>query len=717
MSVSAVLAYAGMVPVRSGQPLPLAPVGSKPVGPGVALLENDEGGVVSIWGMVSAFWDAGDVAGRRLAAVTLTRTKAATRAEICAGFEIDDNTLRRWSHQFDVGGVGGLVPDRPGPRGPSKLSETLAAEIRALRSEGQSLRTVAEATGVSTDTVRRACAGLPGTKAAAAGDLVPLARPAPRDGERALARMGLLSGAEPVITEGASLPAAGSLLIVPALAVTGLLDAFASAYTSTRAAFYSLRSLVLALVFCALLGEPRAEGLTRVSPADLGRLIGLDRAPEVGTMRRRMDELAGMRRSGEVIGDLARHHAAAHPDQMGVLYLDGHVRAYHGGSDLPRAHLARARIAMAATTDTWLTDSRGDAVLVWSCEPGSGLTGELARAVIEVRRLLGPDARPTIAFDRGGWSPACFDEIVRAGFDILTYRKGPLAPEPERSFMPVAVTDGFGHKTTYYLADRRVRIAYDGGRRYFSCRQVTRLDVKTGHQTQVISTWGPERKAPEVACSMFSRWREENLFRFMRPRGLDAMDSYAKIADDTTRLVTNPKKNKAKLALGEAKASLAAVEATEGKVALAGEGAASKEVTAAYEEARRYVAEMEVDYRAIPRKIPLGEARPGAVVLDDERKRLHDAIRMGAWNAESALARALGRHFSRAEDEAHSLLSEAFKAPADLEIVGDELHVTMEALSAPRRSRAIAGLCEELTATETVYPGTKLRLVFSVKGY
>jgi hypothetical protein len=63
------------------------------------------------------------------------------------------------------------------------------------------------------------------------------------------------------------------------------------------------------------------------------------------------------------------------------------------------------------------------------------------------------------------------------------------------------------------------------------------------------------------------------------------------------------------------------------------------------------------------------------------------------------------------------LLSEAFKAPADLEIVGDELHVRMDALSAPRRSRAIAGLCAELTATETLYPGTKLRLVFSVKGY
>ena len=126
---------------------------------------------------------------------------------------------------------------------------------------------------------------------------------------------------------------------------------------------------------------------------------------------------------------------------------------------------------------------------------------------------------------------------------------------------------------------------------------------------------------------------------------------------------------------------------------------------------------MEADYRAIPKKLALGEARPGAVVLDDERKRLHDAIKMGAWNAESALARALGPHYSRAEDEAHSLLSEAFKAPGDLEIVDADLHVRIDVLSAPRRSRAITGLCAELTATETLYPGTDLRLVFSVKGH
>jgi hypothetical protein len=118
---------------------------------------------------------------------------------------------------------------------------------------------------------------------------------------------------------------------------------------------------------------------------------------------------------------------------------------------------------------------------------------------------------------------------------------------------------------------------------------------------------------------------------------------------------------------------------------------------------------------AIPAKVPLGDARPNAVRLDDERKRLHDAVRMATWNAEHALARALGPHYARAEDEAHSLLAEAFSASADLQVVGDELHVRLEPLSAPRRSRAIAALCKELTATETIYPGTNLRLVYSVK--
>lgn len=85
----------------------------------------------------------------------------------------------------------------------------------------------------------------------------PLARPVPRDQERALASAGMLAGAPPVVCEGASLPFVGALLVLPALAATGLLDAAEKVLGLPRAAFYSLRSLLLALVFLALLGEPR----------------------------------------------------------------------------------------------------------------------------------------------------------------------------------------------------------------------------------------------------------------------------------------------------------------------------------------------------------------------------------------------------------------------------------------------------------------------------
>ncbi|MHB1890354.1 MAG: hypothetical protein ACYCUF_05675, partial [Acidimicrobiales bacterium] len=80
-----------------------------------------------------------------------------------------------------------------------------------------------------------------------------------------------------------------------------------------RSAFYGLRSLVLCVVFSSLLGEPRAEGLTRLDPTAIGRLLGLDRAPEVSRLRFRMAELASEHRSDELLMALASRHIEAHP--------------------------------------------------------------------------------------------------------------------------------------------------------------------------------------------------------------------------------------------------------------------------------------------------------------------------------------------------------------------------------------------------------------------
>lgn len=701
-------------------PLPLAPGGSVRIGDGVDFLEDGDGvGSVFLWGMAAWCWGPGDGVARRLAAVQLVESKAAKQRAVAAAFGVNEDTVMLWRAAYRAEGSAGLVERRRGPKGPSKLTEAKRDEICVARSEGLSLRAVAERCGVSTGTVRNALALVPIPEPANTGTgsgLVPLAVPVERSIERQAARAGQLREAEPVICEGASLPLAGALILLPALAATGLLDAADKVYASGRAAFYGLRSLVLAIVFAAVLGEPRAEGLTRLNPTDLGRLLGLDRAPEVNTLRRRMAELAGLGRVDRLIEMLARRHLEVHPEVSGIFYIDGHVRAYHGSADVPKAHVARIRLAMRAEIDTWVCDRNGDGILVWSTPPGASLTGELRTTTTKIRALVGPDARPTICFDRGGWSPKLFAELDTAGFEILTYRKGPAPVEPRNAFVGHTHTEGSGRTHDYLLADRRIRLSYDKKKKRFACRQITRLDPVTGHQTQIVTTLGDTDPAP-IAHAMFNRWSQENFFRYMRAHyALDALDSYATTADDLERVTPNPARHDADRELRVARRQLADCEATEGQASLAGR-TPTEELKNVFAAAHAQVDRLAAAAKAIPTKVPLSEARPDAVRVDPERKRIHDAIRMATYNAESALARLLGPHYRRADDEARTLLREAFQTPADLQIIGDQLYVTLNPLTAPRRTRAIAGLCDELTATRTRYPGTNLTLVYTTKNH
>lgn len=740
------------------QPLPLVPSGSVMISNGVAIAEEASGqGVIFVWGQATWSWDSSDPSARRLAAVQLVNAEVCRQREVAEAFGVNETTVWRWREDYARGGVGALLPIDHGPKGPSKLTDEKVAEIQSLRAGGKTIAEVAAMTDVSTFSVRRATAANravkdPGSRGPldegdgdasddssdagadagaddngahrgeTTGELVPLAKPVDRTTERQAARGSLLSEAAPVITQGASLPLAGSLLALPALAATRLIEAATTVYGAgrtvagaQRSAFYGLRSLILCVVFSSLVGEPRAEGMTRLDPVAIGRLLGLDRAPEVKRLRFRLGELADESRADELMMAVAAGHVDSHPEAVGLLYIDGHVRAYHGGAEVPKAHVARIRLAMPAEVDTWVTDRFGDGLLVWQSSPGASLAGELALTVGKVRELLGADARPTLCFDRGGWSPKLFAELVVAGFDVLTYRKGRVKPEPRSAFSDYQFTDDLGHHKQYLLADRQVRLPYNNKKRRFSCRQIVRLDEATGHQTQFITT----RDDPDpalLAHAMFSRWREENFFRYMRAHyALDALDAYETVPDDPNRLVANPDRRDAARSVKEAASSIALAQTHRGQASLDGIDA-GKELIDAHAAADAELQSRKAAVKAIPAKVPLGQVRPTAVRIDVERKRIIDTIRMATYNAESALARLLAPHYARAEDEARSLLREVFKTPADLEVRGTTLHVRIEALSAPRRTRAIAGLCEELNATETIYPGTNLKLVYSVKG-
>ena len=97
-------------------------------------------------------------------------------------------------------------------------------------------------------------------------------------------------------------------------------------YGSIGPAFYGLRTTLVAYVLLALLRIPRPETLKEHAPGDLGRIVGLDRMPEVKTLRRKLARLAARKASQQFGRELARLRVAERGRVVGFLYLDGHVR-------------------------------------------------------------------------------------------------------------------------------------------------------------------------------------------------------------------------------------------------------------------------------------------------------------------------------------------------------------------------------------------------------
>ncbi|MDQ5841433.1 MAG: hypothetical protein M3537_09915 [Chloroflexota bacterium] len=732
--------------------LPLQPAQARSIGPSAGLLEGPGGGVVFIFGLATFSYGPADEVGRRLAAVQLVATKIATSQEVAAAFSVSGVTLWTWRRDFAAGGVLALVRARTGPKGPIKLTASLARRIAALDAAGATLLKIAALTGVSTATVRVALGRVAPRDqvpvepdvdvdqprdGAEVADLVVLAPPEPRTADRVAARFGDLLEAPVVITEGAQLPLAGLLLALPALEMTGLLPVAAEVFPPMRKGFYGLRATLLMGVFLALLREPRAEAATRIRPADLGRVLGLDRAPEVKTLRRKLSELAGYGRGALLQAALGRHHAAARPDAMGFLYLDGHVRVYTGTRELPKTHIARMRIAGPATEETWVGDADGDPVMVITAAPSQSLAAELARLLPDLRAIIGPGRRCTVVFDRGGYSPQVFTEIIAAGFDVLTYFKGSWARSAGEAFTTVNYESPDGTAHTYELAERLIDLpvparTQTGGQDLKPPSTLRlRLIVRRspgGHQTPILTN-RTDLTAAQIAHRMAARWRQENYFKYAREHfALDALDSYADQPDDPTRLVPNPAKARAGDQISDARTQLAAaqggvadaIDAAGIRARQPGSGGKATVDPAAGQALAGATADLAAAKEAsreTPSHLPLGQVRPGSRLLETERKLLTHAIRMSAYNTESALARLLRPHYARGDDEARALLREAFTLSGDLQLTGDTMHVRLDPASAPRRSNALAALCVELTDTATRYPGTDLTLAYSIKGH
>jgi len=534
-----------------------------------------------------------------------------------------------------------------------------------------------------------------------------------------MAYLGLLEDAAPLFGSRDNVAAAGVLLALPPIVHSGLFVCAEQIYGSLGPAFYGLRTSLLTLLLMALWRIKRPEGLKERSPQELGRVLGLDRAPEVKTLRRKLARLAAAGRAAQFGQLLAQQRVAARGQSLGFLYVDGHVRVYHGQHRLPKTHVARMRLSLPATTDYWVNDTAGDPLFVVTAEANAGMVHMLPGILEQVRALIG-QRRLTVVFDRGGFSPKLFKQIIDAGLDLLTYRKGRLRAISHKLFHPCSVRVD-GRKVSYLLADQKVRLL----KGQLPLRQVTRLS-EDGHQTPILTS-RRDLVPAQVAYRMFERWRQENFFRYMREEyALDALAEHAVVPDNPSRQVPNTAWAAMDLQLRQAQAQLDRLQAEYGLEALTNlelkrptmrgfkiaQGKLGQKIFVAWERVQR----LEKRRAAIPKRVPVQSLSQEPIVkLAPERKHLTNLIKMVAYQAESALFRLIASHYQRVEDEGRTLIQSALASSADLVVTEKELRVTLAPQSSPHRTRAIARLCEELNATQTVFPGSSLRLCYAIR--
>lgn len=552
--------------------------------------------------------------------------------------------------------------------------------------------------------------------------------PDDRCGDRALARLGLLEDATPLFANRPAVRQAGVLLAIPLLVRSKLLAVFLTVYGSLGAAFYGLRTFVVILFVAALLRIKRPEHFKEHNPQGLGHVLGLDRVPEVKTIRRKFDQLADRGQARELMMERAKHCISEDPERVAFLYLDGHVRPYHGKHTLSKTKKSQDQVAKPAATDHWMHDAKGEPLLVVTSELNESLTQMLEPILKDVKDLVG-ERRVTVVFDRGGYSPKLFVRLDQLGFDVMTYRKGKILAWPNSHFAQETLEiDGRQH--TYTLAERkRVRVARlrrkkkkessKDGPQFLWMREV-RVLRSDGRQTSILTT-NRELEKSLVAYRQFNRWRQENFFKYMGEEfDLDGLLEYGAdpVSPEADR--PNPARRPLEHRLATARQRLQSLQAELGSE-VSSDGASRQRTVHGFKiahsqqraqiaEAEAEVARIRQELKALPRRIPAADL----ATLKTERKLIADTIKMTAYQVETQLLGMLSPHYARTEDEGRTLLQAAFQSTGRIEIRGGELYVELAAQSSGHRTKAIAALCDELNTWGTKFPGTNLRLKLGI---
>jgi transposase len=744
--------------------LPIIPPGATPINEVISVVRQEQQWTY-FCGVQPVFQHAeDDRRSFRMFTAQLCVQGACSQAQIIRAFGISKNSVLRSVAKYRQEGINSFYRPRKG-RGASVMTAEVTSKAQNLLDSGYWRRDAAEELGIKYDTLRKAIdqgrlrEATPTTEelqklaiyhpavvvsdkssrseadASAAFEMgVACTRPC----ERVLAAIGLLpEGASTQFQLCRDVSYGGVLCALPALAENGLFRHLSS--LPVLSGYYSTLHVIVLLAYMALCRIKAVEQLQYETPGELGKLMGLDRIPEVRCLRNKLSELSRQEAPNRWAAVLSKEWMEHSPQLAGTLYVDGHVRVYHGKqTQLPRRYIARQRLCLRGTTDYWVNDALGLPFFSVERPIDHGLL-EALRTDIVPRLLEDVPAQPTaeelkadpylsrfvIVFDREGYSPAFFRWMwEQHRISCITYHKYPKDPWPESWFSQIEVRMPNGELVSMKLAEMGSWIGSrsDG----LWVREVRKL-TSSGHQTSLISTvYG--QLALQDAGLLFSRWSQENFFAYMMQHfAIDALNEYrTEVIPGTNRPVVNPARRELDRQYRSVSSKLTRCQARFAALTLHPESEEPE-----IQKWQRQKADLQDQIEQWENDLSVLKERklstPKHLAWEDlpeaqkferlapSRKRLTDTVKLVAYRAETALAMIVRDRLSHTA-EARSLIRDLLRSDADLypDETAGVLAVRVHTLANPRSNRAIQYLLDHLNAAKFTYPGTNLRLLYSL---
>jgi hypothetical protein len=559
------------------------------------------------------------------------------------------------------------------------------------------------------------------------------------------ASIGLIDGVELDFQNCADVPNGGVLLAFPALLSQGLLYK-TEEYFQLPKGYYQLSTIFIFLALMTLARIKFVESLKYTSPGEWGNLLGLDRSPEPRTLREKIRHLSESGNATTWSADLCKEWMLNTPAESGVLYVDGHVRVYHGSqTKLPRHYIARDKLCARATCDYWVNAMNGNPFFYINKAVDPGMLQVLEHEIIprleqDVPNQPGEEElkmnpllpRFTIVFDREGYSPAFIARMWKKRIAVTTYIKNPDEDWPNEEFFLYKAKLISGEPIDLMLAERGTVIDWENARGSSKrnktwVREIRRLRdncaqgsiVSTNFNSDIISSY----------VRIISRWSQENFFAYARKEfNLDRLVDYGlEPVSDTIKLI-NPRYREIDSEVRRLNSLLQKRKTLFGKITIEGEIEPIKVEEYTRKKSELYE-EIKTLQRTINQKKEIRKTHPKHVLFENlpeeykfdqlrtKSKHLIDTIKMISYRAETAMASIIREKIATHDSGiTRVLLREIYNSTIDMKVDKEKktLTIYLHHLANQCSDNAARHLCKELTETETIYPGTEYKLIYEL---